>query len=112
PGLNAEAKQALQDLLANNQDHDENKRLANLMISIAKGRVPGIKEDIPQYIAKGEQSWKHLATGIKAGDDGDTKPVWSQTFEDSDYRKFHDAIKEHRFVVTQEILPAHNVRLA
>jgi hypothetical protein len=111
-GLSADAKQALKNLLANNQDHDENKRLANLMISIAKGSVPGMKEDIPQYIAKGEQSWKHRATGIKAADDGDTKPVWSQIFEDSDYRKFHDAIKEHRFVVTQEILPAHNVRLA
>jgi len=38
--------------------------------------------------------------------------VWSEAFEQSDYRKFHDAIKEHRFVVTQIILPKHGVRLA
>ncbi|GAC1610511.1 MAG: hypothetical protein NVS3B3_19540 [Aquirhabdus sp.] len=112
PGLRADSRQALHNLLASNQDHNEENRLDVLTAGIAKGSVPGIKEDIPKYIAKGEGSWKHAATGIIETDDGGAKPKWSQKFEDSDYRKFHDAIKQHRFVVTQEILPDHHVRLA
>lgn len=113
PGLSADAKHALEEFLAGNRDHDELKRYEALAKAVAIGKIPGIKEEIPEYIPKGEGSWKHAATGIKAtGTDGEVIPTWSQTFEDSDYRKFHDAVKEHRFVVTQEILPAHNVRLA
>ncbi len=112
-GLNRDAKQAIQEFLGSNRDHDEHKRYDSLSIAVANGRIPGIKEEIPKYIDKGENSWKHAATGITATDsDVGSKPVWSQAFEDSDYRKFHDAVKEHRFVVTQEILPAHQVRLA
>lgn len=33
--------------------------------------------------------------------EGEKKPVWSEDLEQSDYRKFHDTIKEPRFVVTQ-----------
>jgi len=111
-GLGAEAKQALEKLLAGNRSHDEHMRFETLSTAIANGMIPGIKENIPTYIAKGEGSWKHAATGIADVGDGAATPVWSEKFEDSDYRKFHDAIKQHRFVVTQEILPAHNVRLA
>lgn len=111
-GLNVDAKKAIESLLESNKDHDEQKRLEVIMAAVASGAIPGIKENIPTYISKGEGSWKHLATGIAAIDDGGIEPDWSNTFEDSDYRKFHDAIKQHRFVVTQEILPAHGVRLA
>jgi hypothetical protein len=111
-GLGTEAKRALEKILASNQDHDEHKRFEALSKAISEGMVPGIKEALPQYIAKGEGSWKHAATGITDVKDGETKPVWSEKFENSDYRKFHDAIKQHRFVVTQEILPAYHVRLA
>ena len=112
PGLGKEAKQAIENLLSSNRDHDETRRLEYLSRSIAEGKIPGIKEEIPKYIAKGQGSWKHLATGITDVGDGGRPPVWSQAFEVSDYRKFHDAIKQHRFVVTQEILPGHYVRLA
>lgn len=112
-GLTVEEKQALSDLLASNMSHDELERYKSLSKSVAEGKIPGIKEEIPTYVAKGEGSWKQAATGITAAsDDGKALPQWSQKFEESDYRKFHDAIKEHRFVVTQEILPAHHVRLA
>lgn len=111
-GLGVEAKQALEKILASSRDHDEHKRFEALSAAIKNGMIPGIQENIPTYIAKGEGSWKHAATGITDVNDGETQPVWSEKFEDSDYRKFHDAIKQHRFVVTQEILPAHHVRLA
>lgn len=112
-GLPAKAKQDLRKLIASNRDHDEKKRFEVIRARVAGGAVDGIKEDIPVYIPKGPGSWKAAATGIEAAhDDGNTLPNWSPAFETSDYRRFHDAVKEHRFVVTQEILPAAGVRLA
>jgi hypothetical protein len=111
-GLPEDSRKALENLLAKNCDHDEQIRLTQFSMAIANGKVPGIKEEIPRYIAKGTGSWKHAATGITANDDGATKPEWSDKFEDSHYRKFHDAVKQHRFAVTQEILPAYQVRIA
>ncbi|MGZ6298492.1 MAG: DUF6765 family protein, partial [Parachlamydiaceae bacterium] len=111
-GLSEKSKAAIKDLLAGNRDHDEVQRLEFMSAAVANGKISGIQEEIPFYIAKGKGSWKHAATGIVEIHDGPNKPIWSEVFENSHYRKFHDAVKEHRFVVTQEILPAHGVRLA
>jgi hypothetical protein len=114
PGLTAAQFSALEKLLKLNQSHDSDIRLDNLCIAVAKGEISGLKEEVPLYIPKGDGSWKHAATGILVIDDGNrqNKPKWSTVFENSDYRKFHDAVKQHRFVITQEILPLHNVRIA
>lgn len=73
-GLPEDSLKALENLLAKNCDHDEHIRLAQFSMAIADGKVPGIKEAIPRYIAKGEGSWKHAATGITANDDGFAQP--------------------------------------
>ena len=112
PGLSAQVKTDLEALLRENIDHDENRRFDVVCEKVAAGAISDFQEKIPAYLPKGEGSWKHLATGIATDGDGEVKPVWSPAFEASDYRKFHDAIKEHRFVVTQEILPMKGVRLA
>jgi hypothetical protein len=112
PGMADAAKTALRKILTDNRSHDADARLDVFVKAIASGQIPGLAEEIPEYVAKGVGSWKHAATGIADVGDGHAEPSWSRTFEDSHYRKFHDAIKEHRFVVTQEILPAFNVRLA
>ena len=112
-GLPPEARAALAALLGSNRIDDPVERMHVLTAAFASGNVPGFAEDVPAYLAKGAGSWKDIATGITDADaDGDTRPAWSGRFEQSDYRKFHDAIKEHRFVVTQIILPKHGVRLA
>ena len=112
-GLPEETKAALASLLASNRNDDPSVRLDALIKALTSGQVPGFAETVKPYIGKGPDSWKDKATGIIDGNaDGDKKPVWSEAFEQSDYRKFHDAIKEHRFVVTQIILPKHGVRLA
>lgn len=111
PGLSAEAKAAIGALLGDSRSHDSNARLERLGDAIASGEIPGLKEELPPYIPKGPHSWKHLATGLTAKDDRGDAPNWSQHFEDSDYRKFHDATKEHLFVVIQQILPAFGLRL-
>ncbi|GAB2893513.1 hypothetical protein GCM10027093_31260 [Paraburkholderia jirisanensis] len=112
PGLPTDAKIALHQLLESNRSMDEMQRLNVICDSVAAGAIPGVKAHVPAYVAKGEGSWKHLATGIRVADDGRRQPQWTPAFEDSDYRKFHDAVKEHRFAVVQEILPAHGLRLA
>ena len=112
PGLPDDARAALESILAGNRSEDATERLRTLADALAAGNVPDIREAPPAYVAKGPGSWKHAATGITdAVGDGDAPPVWSTRFERSDYRKFHDAVKEHRFVVTQQILPGHGVRL-
>ncbi|CAG9262694.1 DUF6765 family protein [Paraburkholderia caribensis] len=110
-GLSPEASAALRNLLDTNRNTDEIARLKTISDSVAAGTIPGLREQIPTYIGKGAGSWKHLATGIKEDGDGHERPAWSEGFEESDYRKFHDAVKEHRAVVTQDILPAHKLRL-
>ena len=112
PGLPAAEKSTLERLLSTSRSHDEEERLMTFSNAVADGAFPSITEGIPAYIPKGNGSWKQQGTGILTDGDGFEKPVWSQTFEDSDYRKFHDAIKEHRFHVTQELLPRFGVRLA
>lgn len=111
-GLPSDARKALVALMSSNRSHNEEERLAFLSKALAAGKIPGIREDLPIYISKGAGSWKHAATGIADVGDGIGTPTWSEAFENSHYRKFHDAIKQHRFVATQEILPMHKVRLA
>ena len=112
PGLSIDQKNTLERLLDTNRSHDEIERLTVVCDSAAAGAIEGFAEPVPPYIAKGEGSWKYAATGITAADDGDIPPQWGEVFEDSDYRRFHDALKEHRFDVTQEILPRFGIRLA
>ena len=110
--LPADVKEALRDLMRTNTSIDELQRLDSVCAAVRAGAIPGLKESIPGYIAKGPGSWKCEATGLVSDDDAGERPPWSMAFERSDYRRFHDAVKEHRFVVTQEILPAYGLRIA
>lgn len=112
PGMSDNVKDALTELLATNRNMDDNKRLQTICEAVKAGAIPGLRESIPDYVAKGFGSWKFKATGLQSDDDGVDRPQWTEAFERSDYRRFHDAVKEHRFVTTQEILPAHGLRIA
>lgn len=79
-------------------------------------RYTGCKKSGPK---KSPGSWKASALGVTAqgkhaelAEEMTRKLRWSPTFENSDYRKYHDAVQEHRMVVTREILPAYGIRLA
>jgi hypothetical protein len=108
----ADMKATLTELLDTNRIMDDNERLRAICEFVKEGGIPGLKEAIPDYVPKGVGSWKYKATGLRAEDDSGEKPVWSEAFEKSDYRLFHDAVKQHRFVTTQEVLPAHGLRIA
>jgi hypothetical protein len=112
-GLTTDAKTALEKLLRESRSENSDERLRYLMDEVAKDSFPGVHEEVPLYVAKGVGSWKFEATGIESAEtDGFTKPTWEPKFEQSDYRKFHDAVKEHRAYVTGVLLPLHGVRLA
>jgi hypothetical protein len=58
------------------------------------------------YVAKGRGCWKHQALGTEAAEDepGQLFP-WTQGFEASHWKRFHDALKDHRAEVLERILP-------
>ncbi|MEC5404387.1 DUF6765 family protein [Paraburkholderia sp. MPAMCS5] len=111
-GMPGNVKDALTELLDTNRIMDDNRRLRAICEVVESGGIPSLKEPIPDYVPKGVGSWKYKATGLRSEDDTGDKPLWTDAFEKSDYRLFHDAVKEHRFVTTQEILPAYGLRIA
>lgn len=109
--LPADTAMALRQLLAENRSEDADLRLDAIGKAIQDGRFPGVGS-LPPYIAKGPNSWKQVATGITASkDDGGKRPEWTPAFETSDYRRFHDAVKEHRAALLDTILPQHDLRV-
>lgn len=117
-GLTAGQKAALTGFLHGNRSDHPAERLDRLGEALAQGRFIGLDEPLPTYVGKGAGSWKEAALGIRSSEqhleqaeETATTFVWSQAFEASDYRKYHDAVQEHRYVVTREILPSHGVRL-
>lgn len=112
PGLPADVNAALTRLLDTNRNLDDNKRLQTICAAVKTDAIPGLSESVPDYVPKGLGSWKYKATGLQSDDDSGDRPSWGEAFEKSDYRRFHDAVKRHRFVTTQEILPACGLRIA
>ncbi|MDB0566553.1 DUF6765 family protein [Ralstonia solanacearum] len=109
--LPADTAMALRQLLAENRSEDADLRLDAIGKAIQDGKFPGVGS-LPPYIAKGPNSWKQVATGITASkDDGGKRPEWKPAFETSDYRRFHDAVKEHRAALLDTILPRHDLRV-
>ena len=112
--LSQNQKDALKSLLESNRDANGEIRLEGVATAVKSGKIPGIQEDLPDYVAKGIGSWKFAATGVEAVDDGNdttSLPTLTAAFETSDYRYFHDAVKEARLLIIEDILPRYNVRL-
>lgn len=112
--LSQDQKYAVKSLLENNRYEDGEIRLRGVADAVKLGKIPGIQEALPEYVAKGVGSWKFAATGIESIDDGNditSLPTLTIEFETSNYRYFHDAVKEARLLITEEILPRYKVRL-
>lgn len=112
PDLPAEALNSLHVVLANNKAYDAQTRLDRFSSALVHGMLAGVREALPRYVDKGPGSWRAEATGQLDGDDQiRIKPKWSPAFEESDYRKFHDALKAQQHAVVQEILPRFGMHL-
>lgn len=109
PGLPAHDRALIAHLLRTLTDPDGDVRHAAWLDAIARGAF-SFGPARPTYIPKGEGSWKHLALGTTAAhDDGDESFPYAPEFLRSDWKLFHDALQEHRFVVLHHILPRYGV---
>lgn len=70
------------------------------------GVLGGEETEGLRYLPKGKGSWKHKALGTESDvDEPGEMFTYSQAFEASDWKRFHDALKEHRAEVLNRILP-------
>lgn len=118
-GLSSAQQESLRLVLEKSRDHDPVKRLSVLGAALERGEFCDLSEQLPDYIGKGPGSWKASAVGVTArgpveeqAQERVQKPEWTETFEQSDYRKYHDAVQQHRQAVTREVLPKFGIRLA
>jgi hypothetical protein len=109
PGLPAHARAALEGMLRNNRKRNGRKRLAVIHAEVARGAIPGLCEQFPQYSASGPDSWEHIAREIVHGRDGATAGQRREMFEHSHHRKVLSAILQHRLDLIADILPAHDI---
>ena len=110
-------EELLRDSLAGFDDLDGGVRHNKWLQLIASGQfsfgAPSEKElaDL-NYAAKGPGSWKHAALGTtKAEDSPDDIFPYQPSFESSNWKLFHDALKEHHFVILETILPQYQLPL-
>jgi len=64
-----------------------------------------------EYIPKGKNSWKYLALNtLDDNEDPNEIFTYTNTFSNSDWKKFHDAVIEHCDFVMNKLLPDHNIK--
>lgn len=65
------------------------------------------------YASKGVGSWKYVAIEqLKEEDDEDDEFMYTDAFLDSNWKRFHDALQEHRLTILHEVLPDFKICLA
>lgn len=69
-------------------------------------------DDFPDYVAKGEGSWKHQALGTTAADGDDEAYEFISGFLSSHWKHFHDALQIHRLHILNELLPRFGLTAA
>lgn len=81
--------------------------------SIVNGDFSFGKQEL-KYITNGKGSWKYDALGVYIKDDADGSHEYTFTdaFMKSNYKRFHDALQEHRLTILHDILPEYGICLA
>ncbi|QKJ23819.1 DUF6765 family protein [Poseidonibacter lekithochrous] len=94
------------------KEEDGEKRHKMWLDSINKGDFSFGSVEL-EYIAKGIGSWKYDAIKQdKETDDKDDRFEFTEEFMNSDWRKFHVALKAHRFDVINDILPRYGISVS
>ncbi len=65
----------------------------------------------PNYVEKGDGSWKHQALGTveDVADTSEAPLPYPAAFLNSHWKLFHDALQAHRFYVLRELLPKYGI---
>lgn len=108
PGMPGRDRGVFAELIRGTRDVDGEVRHRVWLDAIAGGAF-SFGPAAPSYVAKGVGSWKHAALGTTAEHDGGEEFPYTPEFMRSDWKLFHDALQEHRFVVLHHILPRYGI---
>jgi hypothetical protein len=106
--LPAEAEEKIKNLFKSTQG-DMQKRHEIWQMKLEEGYF-GFHDKVCPYISYGPNSWKSIALNkdISRDDAGGIYTI-NESFFNSDWKKFHDAAKEHLDFVVNHLLPKHKV---
>lgn len=110
PGLDQIQQNELRQMFENLKEPDGDTRHDRWIKALATTGFKGIEAVQLTYAADGPASWKGAAFGDFNVDSDiplDAKPPRTAVFENSDWKKFHDAAHAHLSTVKDSILPAH-----
>ncbi|MCU0565223.1 MAG: hypothetical protein MUF49_01335 [Oculatellaceae cyanobacterium Prado106] len=96
-------------MLRTTTDEDKHARHQKWVSAIAQGQF-SFGKAIVTYLPKGKNSWKYIALGTeKVIDQTDETFAYSQTFLNSHWKRFHDALQAHHFHILHELLPRYGI---
>lgn len=104
-GIEDNDKEAIRHLFANTVIKNGEKRHKEWLKKIAEGVFSFGKEEV-SYESRGKRSWKAQALGSSHDMRVHT---YKNSFIESDWKLFHDAIQAHRFTVLHDILPKYGI---
>lgn len=104
PGMEREDRERLGELIVGLRNPDAAQRHAQWLTYIKRGVFRFGAEDV-DYTEQGPGSWKHAAIGEKDGG----AHTYTPQFLASDWKRFHDALQQHRFDVIHNILPSYGI---
>ncbi len=111
PGLPLSDKRQIAKLLLKTTERSSRKRHKIWLKAIAEGRFSFGKAKVT-YKAKGKGSWKYQALGTEAiVDTGEEVFPFRATFLDSHWKRFHDALEEHRTYIVHKLLPKYGIQM-
>jgi hypothetical protein len=110
-GIAANDKEILQNAFTKFNSEDEEARHEDWLMLLGQPRFSFgalSRQELAelQYRAKGHGSWKHHALNTTAEEDDPSELFnWTPEFEDSDWKRFHESLIDHRAEVLDRILP-------
>jgi len=111
-GLPDTDKDKIETLIRNLKMEDGDERHVKWLEAIENGEFSFGAEEL-SYVAKGEDSWKHVAIGTVREKDIESEEFdYKPEFLQSNWKHFHDALQLHRYYVIHDILPRYDISVA
>ena len=108
-GLTDVQKSKLRQMFAKIPGDSGEERHNTWLKAIAKGEF-GFPAQRLGYRPKGVNSWKHQALGTRKKKDKKSERFkYDDSFMDTDWKQFHDALQVHRLTVIRDILPRYGI---
>ncbi|MGB7412833.1 MAG: DUF6765 family protein, partial [Thermosynechococcaceae cyanobacterium] len=111
PGLPLDDQQKMAQLLQTTRERSSKARHKVWLDAVASSHFSFGPAPV-HYRAKGKGSWKYEAIGTEAViDTGDEVFPFHAAFMGSHWKRFHDALKDHRAYVVDQLLPKYGIHV-